>query len=125
MTVENKEDHDRNIHAMLQRSRERGVKLNQEKSTICATKVSYFGHCITKEGIKPDSAKIAAVRGMEQPKEKGELETILGMVNYLSKFAPMLSDINAPMPHLFKESSGFAWDAQHDKAFRKIKELVT
>lgn len=120
-----KEEHDKNLHAMLQLSRERGVKLNPEKSTICATEVNYFGHRITKDGIKPDPAKIAAVRDMEPPKDKGELETILGMVNYLPKFAPMLSDINAPMRHLLKESSEFLWDAQHDEAFKKMKELIT
>lgn len=41
---------------MLQRSTERGVKLNPEKSTICATAVSYFGHRIKKDGVKPDPA---------------------------------------------------------------------
>ena len=110
---------------MLQRSRERGVKLNPEKSTICATEVNYFGHRITKDGIKPDPAKIAAVRDMEPPKDRGELETILGMVNYLSKFAPMLSDINAPLRQLLKQSNEFLWDAQHDEAFRKMKERIT
>ena len=120
-----KEEHDENLRAMLQRSRERGVKLNPEKSTICATAVSYFGHRITKDGVKPDPAKIAAVRDMEPPKNRAELETILGMVNYLSKFAPMLSDVNAPMRHLLKESSEFIWDAQHDEAFKKMKELIT
>ena len=100
-----KEEHDSNLRAMLQRSRERGVKLIPEKSTICAAEVSYFGHRITKDGVKPDPAKITAVRDMEPPKDKSELETILGMVNYLSKFALMLSEINAPMRHLLKESS--------------------
>lgn len=79
-----KEEHDSNLRAMLQRSRERGVKLNPDKSTICTTEVSYFGHRITKDGIKPNPGKIAAVRDMEPPKDKGELETILGMINYLS-----------------------------------------
>uniref|UniRef100_A0A8C6TVI3 Reverse transcriptase/retrotransposon-derived protein RNase H-like domain-containing protein n=1 Tax=Neogobius melanostomus TaxID=47308 RepID=A0A8C6TVI3_9GOBI len=110
---------------MLQRSREQGVKLNPDKSIICATEVSYFGHLITKDGIKPDPAKIKAVRDMEPPKDKGELETILGMVNYLSKFAPLLSDINAPLRQLLKESSEFVWDAQHDRAFQKMKDLIT
>ena len=72
--------------------------------------------------MKPDPAKIAAVRDMEPPKDKGELETILGMVNYLSKFATMLFDINAPMCHLLKE---LIWDAQQDKAFKKVKKLIT
>lgn len=67
-------------HVPEGRSRERGVKLNPEKSTIRATEVSYFGHRITRDGIKPDPAKIAAIRDMEPPKDKGELETILGML---------------------------------------------
>nr|XP_023660029.1 uncharacterized protein K02A2.6-like [Paramormyrops kingsleyae] len=120
-----KEEHDKNLHAMLQRSRERGVKLNPEKSTICATEVSYFGHRITKDRIKPDPNKIAAVRDMGPPKDKGELETFLGMINYLSKFAPRLASINAPLRHLLKESNEFTWDAQHDKAFNEVKELIT
>ena len=35
-----KKEHDENLRAMLQRSRERGVKLNPEKSVVCATEVS-------------------------------------------------------------------------------------
>ncbi|KAL1261470.1 hypothetical protein QQF64_006735 [Cirrhinus molitorella] len=42
---------------------------------------------------------------MEPPKDKGELETVLGMINYLSKFAPGLSDINTPLQQLLKESN--------------------
>ncbi len=120
-----KAEHDENLHVMLQRSRERGVKLNPGKSVICATEVSYFGHLLTAEGVKPDPAKVAAVRDMEPPKDKGELETVLGMINYLSKFAPGLSNVNAPLRQLHKESSEFVWDVQHDKAFKKMKELLT
>ncbi|XP_067256471.1 uncharacterized protein [Chanodichthys erythropterus] len=103
---------------------EREVKLNPEKSVICTTEVSYFGH-LTAEGVKPDAAKVAAVRDMEPPKDKGELETLLGMINYLSKLAPGLSDVNALLHQLLKESSEFVWDVQTDKAFKRIKELLT
>lgn len=92
-----KAEHNEHLHGMLQGSRERGVRLNPEKSIICATEVSNFGHLLTAEGVKPDPAKVAAVRDMESPKDKGELETVLGMINYLSKFAPGLSDVNAPL----------------------------
>lgn len=61
---------------------------------------------------------------MEPPKNKAELETVLGMVNYLSKFAPCLSEINTPLCQLLKQSSEFIWDAQHDTAFCKIKDLI-
>ncbi|KAK3528944.1 hypothetical protein QTP70_014164, partial [Hemibagrus guttatus] len=41
---------------------------------------------------------------MEPLKDKGELETVLGMINYLSKFAPGLADVNAPLQKFLKES---------------------
>jgi hypothetical protein len=66
---------------MLQRSCERGVRLNPEKSTVCATEVSYFGHHLTVNGIKSDPQKISAIKEMEPPKNCAELETVLGMVN--------------------------------------------
>lgn len=120
-----REEHDRNLHAVLQRSRERGVRLNADKCTIGATEVSYFGHVLSAEGIRPDPNKIAAIREMEAPKSRAELETVLGMVNYLAKFAPSLSEINAPMRHLLKQSNEFVWDEQHDAAFQKIKDTLT
>ncbi|KAJ8351148.1 hypothetical protein SKAU_G00226240 [Synaphobranchus kaupii] len=119
------EEHDRNLRAMLQRSREKGVRLNPEKSIIGATEVSYFGHRLSAEGIKPDPAKISAIKRMEPPKNRAELETVLGMANYLAKFAPSLSEVNAPMRQLLKQSNEFLWDKQHDAAFQKMKDIIT
>uniref|UniRef100_A0A8C7UJR4 ribonuclease H n=1 Tax=Oncorhynchus mykiss TaxID=8022 RepID=A0A8C7UJR4_ONCMY len=116
-----KEEHNRNLCAMLQRSRERGVRLNPEKSTVGVTEVSYFGHLL----IKPDPQKISAIKEMEPPKNCAELETVLGMVNYLAKFAPSLSNANARLCQLLKQSSEFLWDKQHDIAFQNVKNLIT
>lgn len=77
--------------------------LSPEKNVICATEVSYFGHLLTAEGVKPDPEKVASVRDMELPKDKEELQTVLGMINYLSKFAHGLSHVNVPLRQLLKE----------------------
>lgn len=69
--------------------------------------------------------KMAEVYDMEPPRNKHELETILGINNYLSKFAPRLSEFNAPLWHLLKELSEFLWAMQHDEAFRSIKQWIT
>lgn len=118
-------EHDDNLHAMLQGSCEKGVKLNREKSIVSASEVCYFGHCLSAEGVKPDPEKVSAIKHMRPPKSKVELETVLGMVNYPSKFPPCLSDINAPLRQLFKESSELIWDSQHDTAFQNKKYLTT
>ena len=91
-----REEHDQNLEAILKRSREKGVKLNEDKLEVGVSELEYFGHIVTSEALKPDSAKVTAVRDMQAPTYKAELETILGRVNYLSKFAPNLSEVTSP-----------------------------
>ncbi|KAL0194540.1 hypothetical protein M9458_008112, partial [Cirrhinus mrigala] len=120
-----KEEHDTNLRAMLQRTRERGLKLNPDKCRVGVQEVSYFGHRLSGEGISPDPQKVKAIQEMQPPQSKPELETILGMVNYLARFTPHLSEVNAPLRQLLKQDCEFIWDAVHDRAFKQIKELIT
>ncbi|XP_060769073.1 uncharacterized protein K02A2.6-like [Neoarius graeffei] len=118
-------EHDNNLRAMLRCMRERGVRLNPDKCQICVPEVSYFGHTLSCEGVKLDPAKVKAIREMQPPTNRGELETILGMANYLARFAPRLSEVNAPLRQLLKQDSEFLWDKNHDKTFMQMKELIT
>lgn len=92
-----REEHDRNLRKVLIRSKERGVKLNKDKLEVGVTKVKYFGHLLTSEGVGPDPDKVSAVREMKPTKDKSEIETFLGMVTYLAKFAPNMSEITSPL----------------------------
>ena len=58
---------------------------------------------------------------MEPPSNKAELATILGIVNYLSRFAPNLAAVTAPM----KKDFEFVRDPQQDCAFKQMKEVIT
>ena len=49
-------DHDRNLTALLQRCRERNLKLNKGKFVFKQQKLKYCGHILTSEGILPDPA---------------------------------------------------------------------
>lgn len=110
---------------MLERTRQRGIKLNKDKSTICVTEVNYFGHTLTQEGVRPDPNKVAAIKSIAVPQSKAELETVFGMITSLSKFAPRLSDATAPLRQLLKENSDFVWDSNHDVAFQQVKNILT
>ena len=41
---------------------------------------------LSAEGLKPDPQKVAAIRDMNPPRDKLELETVLGMINFLARF---------------------------------------
>lgn len=120
-----REEHDRNLHKVLIRSKERCVKLNKDKLEVGVTKVKYFGHLLTSEGVGPDPDKVSAVREMKPPKDKSELETFLGMVTYLAKFAPNMSEITSPLRNLLAKDILFQWDSAQSKAFDKVKDLIT
>lgn len=102
-----REEHDRRLQAVLIRSRERGIKLNKDKLETGLTQVRYFGHLLTQKGIQPDPEKVRAVTTMKEPTNKSELETFLGMVTYLSKFTPNLSEITSPLRMLLTKDTAF------------------
>ena len=81
-----REEHDKNLKAVLERSRQKGIKLNSDKLVVGVSEVDYFGHLLTSEGLKPDPSKVSAIKDMQPPCNKAELETVLGMINYLTKF---------------------------------------
>ena len=82
------EEHDRKLAEVLLRAKEKGMKFNRDKCIFDATSISYFGHILTEEGVKPDPNKTRAIRDMPAPKSKEELHTLLGMYNYLSQYIP-------------------------------------
>ena len=49
---------------------------------------------------------------------------MLGMINYLAKFGPQLSEITRPMRDLLKENVEFIWYHKQDEALKKAKELI-
>ena len=62
---------------------------------------------------------------MDAPKDRSELETILGMVTYLTRFAPNLATLTAPLRNLLKNDVEFVWNESHDEALQKIKDVQT
>ncbi|MCG8113106.1 MAG: Ty3/Gypsy family RNase HI domain-containing protein, partial [Candidatus Thiodiazotropha taylori] len=98
---------------------------NPEKCTIGVHEVPFFGHVISDQGLKADPSKIEAIVNLEPPDSKEKLETLLGMANYMSKFAPRLADITAPLRVLLQDKVAFVWDAPQQRAFEEVKSVIT
>ena len=121
------EIHDQWLIALFERCKSKGIKLNKEKCKFCLSEVSFMGHCISEEGLKPDPAKIQGVQEMPTPESKQDVKRLLGMVNYmyLQKFAPNLSETTAPMRELLKEENQFLWDKEvQGRSFKRVKRLI-
>ncbi|KAL9976590.1 hypothetical protein ACROYT_G013911 [Oculina patagonica] len=99
-------DHDKNLTGLLERCRDKGIKLNN--------------------GLKPDAEKVKAIREMTVPSDKQGVQRFLGMTNYLQKFAPKLSEITTPLRNLIKSDTEFLWDEQvHGAALNEAKRIIS
>jgi len=72
-----------------------------------------------------DPAKVKAIQEMPAPTSKSELQTVLGMVVYLQRFAPKLSEITSPLRQLLSKDVEFTWDTPQEEAFQKVKQVIT
>ena len=54
------------------------LKLNYENCVIRTKSCSFFGNTYTPEGVKPDPKKGEAIKKMEAPQTKQELQSFFG-----------------------------------------------
>lgn len=114
-TKEAMEDHNKNLENLLIRMREKNCVLNKDKIKLCLTEVKFFGHILTIDGLKPDPNKVSSIRNMSAPANKEELVRFLGMITYLSRFTPNLSEKATILRRMTHEKEEFKWTLHHQK----------
>ena len=67
-------------------------------SMIGVNEILFFVHVVSGKGLKADQSKIEAIVNLDPPDCKAKLETLLGMVQYMSKFASHLANITVALP---------------------------
>lgn len=121
----NLEEHDRNLHAVLQRLRESGLTLNGAKCGFRLHRLTFFGHDLSSEGVAPSEEKVAAVVNARAPKNTSEVRSFVQLVQYSSKFIPNFSQVAEPLRKLLRKDEPFVWGKEQQVAFRKLKQLMT
>ena len=118
-------DHDVNVKKVLERAREVGMKLSPKKCKFRLNQVSYVGHQFTNGGLKPDEAKVAAVKEMPTPDGPEALRRFLGMINYLHKFISNFSEKTAPLRKLLRNDVHWSWEPAQQQAFNTLKADIS
>ncbi len=118
------EEHDKSLKSALDRLRENNVKLNKAKSQICQPTVRFHGHKYSQNGVEIDQVKVEAIMKMPTPENKEAVQRFLGMLNYLSKYIPNMSDKTASLRELLKKDVVWHWSKKHDDDFKELKEAL-
>lgn len=118
------EEHNKNLILMLERLREVGLKLQPDKCEYLRPELEYLGHLITSEGVKPNPAKIGAIKNFKAPTNVKEVQCFLGLAGYYRKFIKNFSHIAKPLTTLIKKDNPFNWSEKHHEAFNTLKNAL-
>lgn len=118
------EEMNKTVDRVISRAKKYNIKFNSNKIQFYQNEVKYLGFLFSKEGMRPDSSRITAIQELGTPKNKKELQQILGTINYLRQFVPNLSEISSPFRELLKNNVVWQWNEKHTGLLNTIKNLI-
>ena len=117
-------EHDAHLWNLMKVAERSGLVFNSDKCEIKNSRISFYGKFFTPNGVEPDPAKVQGIVDMPAPTNAKELQSFLGMVNFMQPHVPHLSHHSAPLRELLKSDKKFYWDAQCNAAFQQLKAMI-
>jgi transposase InsO family protein len=114
-------EHDRLVAIVLKRLVDAGFAVNEAKSEFGKSSLTFLGHVVSGDGIRPDPAKIEALRSMRPPKSLSELQSLMGFLNFLGRYIPQFATLAEPIRRIQSKRVLFAWGEDQQKAFEAIR----
>lgn len=114
-----------NLRKIFETCRRYNSKINPNKCQFFRTEVSFFGHRCTAQGLPPDPSKIIVMQKYPVPKNADETKRFVAFANYYRRFIGNFSGITKPLSNLTRKKVKFVWTEECQRAFEKIKQLLT
>ncbi|XP_039444976.1 uncharacterized protein K02A2.6-like [Culex pipiens pallens] len=119
-----KQQHEAALKAVMHRLTSHGITVNPKKCFFGKSEVTFMGHVLSADGVRPTLDKVEAIKRLREPKTPEEVRSFLGMITYLGRFIPELSTLTSPLRELLRKDSEFVWGPSQQQAFQKLKELL-
>ena len=92
------DDHRKLLSLVFERLQQHGLVVNDTKCVFAVKELSFLGHLVSAEGLKPMTNNVKAITDYVRPRTKRELRRFLGMIQFYCKFIPDCGEILSP-PH--------------------------
>lgn len=115
-----RKEHNENLEWVLKQCSMFNVKIKLEKCHFAQEEVQYLGFQISGSSIKPIASKVDALSKSHHPRDKTELRSLLGKLNFYSRFIPYYSTLLEPLRTLLTKNKDYQWKEHHQKAFESL-----
>jgi hypothetical protein len=89
------------------------------KCQIGFTSLSFLGHVVGEDILRPEQDKVDKILSATPPKTKKEVRAFLGLASYYRRFVPNFATLSTPLSDLMKKGKPDT-DAC-DRAFSELK----
>lgn len=127
----NEEEHDLRLTEVMKVLKENDILLNQEKCIYKVQTIHFLGHELKPEGVKPLPKYVKSITEFRIPKTIEELQSFLGLVNYINKWIPNLATTTEPLKQILRQKLGKKsnieeyWKDDQNEAFEKLKRMLS
>ena len=118
------QEHLEKVERVLGRLKLVNMKLKRSKCDFFKEEVTFLGHTISKDGVRPDERKIEVVKNYPEPPDKHELKSWLGLINFFRKYVKGFSQIAHPLHELLRKDAKFVWTLECKKAFETLRDSL-
>eukprot|EP00253_Pinus_taeda_P001901 PITA_01901 len=115
------EEHLYHLKVVFQKCRKYGISLNPKKSLFAMDEGKILGHIISRDEIRIDPARVEAIQQMEQPRNKKEIQSFNGKLNFLRRFIPNLAEHLREITTMLKKDGQVKWIEEAVKSFYLVK----
>jgi hypothetical protein len=120
-----KEEHVEHLRIVLTRLREHQLYAKFSKCEFWLDTIPFLGHILSAQGVAVDPSKVKDILEWKPPTTVHQVRSFLGMAGYYRRFIPDFSKIAKPITELLKNHVKFVWSFECNKAFEKLKRLLT
>jgi hypothetical protein len=102
-----------------------GISLNPSNSIFIVTKGKLLGQIVSNSGISIDPKRIVAILNLPSPTSKKEVQSFMGIINFVRRLVPNFSIMVKPIHNLLKQDHSFSWTNDIENAFVRIKKAIS
>jgi hypothetical protein len=94
------------------------LSLNPKKSHFSLKEGKLLGHIVSKYGIKVDRKRVEAIDQINIPRNKKEIQSFLGRINFLRRFIPNFVEIIKLITYMLKKDNEMKWTMKSKASFQ-------
>ena len=118
-------EHMKHLDMVLSRLRFEKLYAKKSKCSFCRDELLFLGHVVTREGIRVDPQKVAAIQKWSTPTSASQIRSFLGLANYFRKFMQGYSKMIEPLTALLRKDAPFVWSSDCQAAFEQVQYNLT